>query len=455
MKKRTVLIIGGGAAGLAAAARLSVRGYAVTLIEQHDRLGGRLLAGSAGADRLDALPPVLMGHHRATLALLKELGTADRALLSNELRFEFLLPGGHLIGLMQPWLPAPFQTIAGLLLFGGLPLADRWRLLDVIERSWEGDPALPPNLDQRTAEDWLAERGQSERARADIWAPLARFLIGDDPATISASALVSTFTRCFLAARRHARLAVPAESIQTLLLQPLADRLTRAGGTIRHQAEAVLIHVEGERVTGLRLRDGATLTADHYVMALPHKQVTPLLPERALTHFAYFQQLTRLSDSPALVVHLRIDQALQAPRLVLFARRTFHWLAGRPSPNRGGTIVSVVATGKSELAERTDQELTELALRELIYAYPGTDASKLLDSRVVREPRAFLTLSPGTRVLRPLPQSPFHNLYIGGDWTDTGLPATLESAIASGTSCADIITAQHDQASPDTRVHLS
>ncbi len=434
--------------------RLSAKNYSVTLLEQHDRLGGRLLAGGTNAGRLDALPPVLMGHHRATLALLKELGTADRAPLSNDLRFEFLLPGGHLVGLMQPWLPAPFQTIAGLLLFGGLPLTDRWRLLDVIERSWEGDPALPPNLDQRTAEDWLAERGQSERARADVWAPLVHFLIGDNPATVSAAALVSTFTRCFLTARRHARLAVPAESLQTLLLQPLADRLARAGGTIRHQAAVVLIHVEGERVTGVRLRDGTTLTADHYVMALPHKQVTALLPERVLTHFAYFQQLTQLSDSPALAVHLRIDQALQAPRVVLLARRTFHWLASRPSPDRSGTVVSIVATGKPELAGRTDQELTELALRELVYAYPGLDAGKLLDSRVVREPHAFLTLSPGTRVLRPLPQSPFHNLYIGGDWTDTGLPATLESAIVSGIRCADILAGQHDHTSPDT-VHLS
>jgi squalene-associated FAD-dependent desaturase len=448
---RTVLVIGGGAAGLAAAARLSsAKKYAVTLLEQRDRVGGRLLAGGSDADRVDALPPVLMGHHRATLALLNELGTADRASLSNDLRFEFLLPGGHLVSLMQPWLPAPFQTIAGLLLFEGLPLADRWRLLDVIERSWEGDPALPPNLDQRSAEDWLAERGQSERARADVWAPLARFLIGDNPATVSAAALVSTFTRCFLTARRHARLAVPEEGLHTLLLQPLADRLTRAGGTIRYRAAAVLIQVEGERVTGVRLRDGTSLTADHYILALPHKQVTALLPERVLTHFAYFQQLTQLSDSPALAVHLRIDQALQAPRVVLFARRTFHWLTGRPSPDRSGTIVSVVATGKPELAVRTDQELTELALRELVYAYPGTDTGKLLDCRVVREPRAFLTLSPGTRVLRPLPRSPLPNLYIGGDWTDTGLPATLESAIVSGNNCADLIAAQHDHSSPGT-----
>lgn len=439
---RTVLIIGGGPAGLTAAWRLAAQGYAVTLIERSERLGGRLLRSGANAIQCDAIPPVFMGHQTATLALLKELGTADPTVSSRDLRLEILLPGGRHACLMQPWLPAPFHTMLGLMLFGGLPVADRWRLLDIIERSWEGDPALPQNLDQRTAEEWLAERNQSERARADVWTPLARFLIGDDLATVSAAALVNVFTRCFLTARRHARLAVPTDTLHDLLLAPLAARLTQAGATIRLNHAAVLLQIENNGVTGVRLRDGATLTADYYVMALPHAQLTAILPERVLTHYSYFQQLTQLSDSPALTVHLRIDTALQAPRVVLFARRTFHWLVSRPGPRRSGTVISVVATGKPELFERTDQDLIALALDKLAYAYPGSEAIKLLDSQVVREPRAFLTMSPGARVLRPLQQSPFTNLFIGGDWTDTGLPATLESAIVSGTRCADLILAK-------------
>lgn len=439
--RRTALIVGGGPAGLAAALRLSTQGYFVTLIEQRERLGGRL-ASDGPTGLFNAVPPVLMGHQTATLVLLKELGTGARAAPSDGLRFEFQLPGGRLACLIQPWLPAPFHTIIGLLLFGGLPLTDRWRLLDVIERSWEGDPALPQNLDQRTAEEWLAERKQSERARADVWTPLARFLIGDDVATVSSAALVGALTRCFLTARRHARLMVPADTLHTLLLAPLAARLAQAGAAIRTNTSAVMIQVERDKVTGVRLQDGATLTADQYIMALPHKQLAAILPERVLTHYSYFQQFTQLSDSPVLTVNLRIGTALQTPRVVLFARRTFHWLTSRPEPYRSGTTVSVVATGKPELFDRTDQELIVLALDELAHAYPGSEAVKLLDSQVIREPRAFLTMSPGTRVLRPLPQSPFGNLFIGGAWTDTGLPATLESAIVSGTRCADMIMAK-------------
>jgi squalene-associated FAD-dependent desaturase len=438
---RTALIIGGGPAGLTAAWRLTTQGYAVTLIEQSKRLGGRLLCSGSGANQFDAIPPVFIGNQTATLALLKELGTADPTALARDLRLEFLLPGRRIECLMQPWLPAPFHTITGLLLFGGLPLGDRWRLLDAIERSWEGDPALPENLEQRTAEEWLTERKQSERARADVWTPLARFLIGDDLTTISAAAFVGVFTRCFLAARRHARLAAPTDTLHDLLLTPLTSRLARAGASIRLNAAAMLLQIENDRVTGVKLRDGTTLIADQYVMALPHRQLTAIMPERVLTHYSYFQQLTQLSDSPALTVHLRVDTALQAPRIVLFARRTFHWLVSRPGPRRSGTLISVVATGKPELFERADQELVALALDKLACAYPGSETIKLLDSQVVREPHAFLTMSPGVRVLRPLPQSPFQNLFVGGDWTDTGLPATLESAIVSGSRCAEAILA--------------
>lgn len=439
----TVLIVGGGPAGLAAGLKLSTRGHGVTLVEQDTRLGGRLSSGGA-AGLSDSLPPVFMGHQRATLALMKELGTDAAATLNPSLRLEFQSPGGRLASLMQPWLPAPFHTILGLMLFGGLPVADRWRMLDVIERSWEGDPALPPNLDQRTSEDWLAERKQSERARADIWTPLARFLVGDDLSTISAAALVGALTRCFLTARRHGQLAMLPDSLQSLLVVPLAARIARAGATIRLGTAALMVHVERDRVTGVRLGDGSTLTADHYIVALPHRQLTAIMPERILTHYAYFQQLTRLSDSPALTVHLLVDAALQAPRVVLLARRSFHWLASRPSERPRGTLVSIVATGKRELFERSDEDLTRLAFEELVYAYPGRDSITLLESRVVRAPRAFLTMSPGTKIHRPLPQGPFENLLVAGDWTDTGLPATLESAIVSGTRCADLILAKND-----------
>jgi squalene-associated FAD-dependent desaturase len=438
--KRRVLIIGGGPAGLTAALRLSIQGYAVTLLEQGSELGGRLVHADA-----DTIPPVLMGCQQASLSLLKTLGTAHRVSFPRRLRLEFLLPGTRAVPLRRPWAPAPFHSLLSLATFGGLSLQDRWRLLTFLERTWEGDPPLPSDLESRPADEWLAGIGQSQAARERVWTPLARFLVGDDLAAVSAAMLCNQLTRCFLSSRRHSRLAIPGCGIRALLLEPVRTQLMRSGAVVRLETAVDQIRFDTHRVSGVQLRTGEVLTAGWYLSALAPRQLTRLLPERVLTRFAYFQQIAQLSDIPALTVHLWLEQVLRAPRLLLLAERTFHWVISRTDPESPcqRSYLSLIATGRADLLARPDQELLELALSEIGYAFPAAATAKTKDYRIVRQPRAFLSVGPGTAALRPLPQSPFPNLLLAGDWTDTGLPATLESAIRSGDLCAQAIAGRN------------
>ena len=91
------------------------------------------------------------------------------------------------------------------------------------------------------------------------------------------------------------------------------------------------------------------------------------------------------------------------------------------------------------MLERPDQELLDIALSEVAYAFPGLTTAKVLGSRIIRQPHAYLSMRPGTSLLRPLQQSPYPNLLLAGDWTDTGLPASLEGAVLSGIRCAEAI----------------
>ncbi len=441
--KRTVLVIGGGPAGITAALRLSERGYTVTLLEQQRELGGRLISFPESVDPTDAIPSVVLGCHKATLSLLETLGTAHQVRFSNRLRFEFLLPGGRLVPLHRPWLPGPLHAMLGLATFPGLPFRDRWRVLTFLERTWEGDPELAPDLESRTANDWLTELGQSNEARYHLWSPLARFLLGDDLTVVSAAPLARILTRCFLSVRSHASLAIPSHGIRSLLLTPASDRLTQSGVSIRLGASVNHIRFEPHRVTGIQLQSGNTLMADWYVAALPHRRLCSLLPESALTNYSYFEQLTRLTDSSAVTVHLWMGSTLPTPRLVLLAGRTYHWMVSRAYGESGkqGTLVSLVATGLSGWLDRPDQDLLKSALDDVGDCLHTAVGATVVDSRIVREPQAFLSLRPGTASLRPLPQSPFPNLFLAGDWTDTGLPATLDSAILSGDRCAQAIMA--------------
>ena len=379
MMRPSVLIIGGGPAGLTTALRLSARGYAVTLLEQGGELGGRLIRSAA-----DAIPPVFLGCHRASLSLLKTLGTARHVRFSKGINLELL------------------------------------------ERTWEGDPALPPDLESRTADEWLADRGQSEAARALVWSPLARFLLGDDLTVVSAAMLITTLARCFLSARRNSGIAIPAHGMRHLLLEPARAQLLRSGATIRLGTAVNQIRFDAQRVSGVDLQTGGTLAAEWYVAALPHRSLYRLLPEGALARYSYFQQLTGLTDSPALTVHLwLIAHTAAAPTS-----------CARSSSSR---TTSLVATGKVDVLDKPDRELLEVALHEVRAAFPALSSARTQEYRIVREPHAFLSVKPGTAALRPLQQSPFLNLCLAGDWTDTGLPATLESAILSGERCADAI----------------
>lgn len=428
----TVLIIGGGPAGLTAALQLTAHGFLVTLLEAQREIGGQP----------DPLPSVLMGCHRATLRLLHSLGSGQLLTRPWHATVEWLpsRPGGSPFRLIRPWIPGPLHGLLGLLLLRTLPYRDRWHMLNWIERTLEQDPALPLDLDSRTADEWLAGWDQSQEAREGTWEPLARFLVGEGLTSVSAAVLVSQLTRCFLSARRNSRVTVPPADWRDLLILPATRRLARVGATIRCGAQVTRLLVENQAITGVQLTSGERLRAQFVVTALPHDQLTPLLSEQVLTHFSYFQQLTKLQHVPALTLHLWFKALAKKPRLVLLAKRPFHWLTIRSSPTapRSHSVVSLVATGNQEILSRADQDLVKLGT-DIVEKPLGQPVPKVVDHQIVRAPRALLSVRQGTAALRPLPQSPFANLFVAGDWTDTGFPSTLESAVVSGLRCAKAI----------------
>lgn len=430
---RSVLVIGGGPAGLAASLRLAERGVAVTLAEAEDRLGGRLLNG----------PLVLFGGHASTRAFLASLGSLRRSAEGGALRMEFALDRRR-VALRRPWLPGRLHGVVALAAFRGLSVSDRWRALDLLERSWEGDPALPADLDARSADGWLAERGQSETARTRVWGPLARFFLGNDLATASAAQFVRTLQRHLLASRRAASATVSRLPAHQLLIEPAAARLRDRGAAVRLNDAAIRLELAHDRITGVQFDSGETLRAQGYILALPHHKLCGLLPDRLLTRYAYFEQLTRLTDAPAVVVRLWTDSAGPRRRLVLLSRRTFDWLVASPAPvaQGAGAQVTLVAVDCRPLLHQSDQALFELALADLRHAFPD-EGGACTKYDVVRDPHAVLALTPGTAPLRPLPQTPIRNLLLAGTWTDTGHPAMLESAVASGVRAAAAIPA-HD-----------
>jgi uncharacterized protein with NAD-binding domain and iron-sulfur cluster len=174
------------------------------------------------------------------------------------------------------------------------------------------------------------------------------------------------------------------------------------------------------------------------VAALPPQQLTPLLPERWLTRYAYFQQLAELLSVDSTILHLHAEQPCATPRLVLLNDTSFHSvLATAATPDRTG--FSLITTDSQFAQSRPDSNL-DIAIPDLLRSVGLLmPESRITSTHRLTIPDAILLLKPGAKLHRPIQRSPIANLFVAGAWTDTGWPPNLESAIVSGNRCADAI----------------
>ena len=439
----SVLVLGAGPAGLAAAFRLSQQHYQVTLLEERDRLGGGLVSPGTDHSLMDAIPPIIFGHQTATLQLFKDLGTLRHAQFRSPGHIEFRTRDHGAKRLRNLWLPAPFHSILGLAASRGLTLRDLWRALVFLEQTWEEDPALPLDLDSRRADQWLTDIRQSEEAQVNVWAPLSRFLLSSELSSASAGLLVEMLRRSFLTTRSNSRIGIPDRDWFSLFVKPVAEQYKKRQVTLHTGALFDQIQVKGKRVTGVRLKDRRVLTADWYIAAVPPRRLSDLLPESVVTHYATFHQLGTLSDAVGLTVHLWLTVPSETPRLALLVGHTFHWLVIRRAPGSDNeALVSLVATGRADLMHHADHALAEFALTDVKTAIPELSQTSLVKAQVIKRERACLIARPGATAYRPVTESPFPNLLLAGGWTDTGLPDSVEGAVLSADRCAQVIAAR-------------
>jgi uncharacterized protein with NAD-binding domain and iron-sulfur cluster len=421
---QSVVILGGGPAGLTTAYRLALLGYRVTIVDR--------------GTHNNPEPFTVLGCHHATQALLHSLHSNSQQPDKIAIPLEFRLPDGSLVHYPRSSFPAPLHSWVNLLRFAGIPWKERWQLASWVEQLWEGDTELPADLEQRTADEWLTSIGQSSQTQDLVWNPLARWLTGNDITMMSADAFVRSMKPLFLSTRPDSRVSVVQDSLQACFIQPITETLIQAGATILYNTEATQLRYERDRISGVLLQDRSMLQADWYVAALPPQQLTTLLPERWLTRYAYFQQLTELRSVESTSLHVQAEQPCTTPRLILLSDISFPWvLAAAATPDR--TSFTLVTTDNQITQARPDSHLHILIqdlLRSLGLLMPE---SRIVSTTRRTIPDAILSLKPGAKLHRPIQRSPIANLLLAGSWTDTGWPPNLESAIVSGNRCADAI----------------
>ncbi len=426
----TILILGAGLAGLTTAYHLHQQGYHITLLDHPNWLDGFRTDASQPA-------PIVLGCHHETKRILHALNQEGSSEADRAIPLEFLLPDGRIAPYQSARLPGAFQWMMSLFSFHGLSWQDRWRLFSHVEEIWEQAQTLPADLENRTADEWLTAAGQSPEARERIWDPLAQWLAGNALTRLSAATFVHLLSTVFLRDTSDARLTHLAGSVNHRFIAPMKQALQQGDVRIVSLPHRPTLRFGQTDVNEVRLHDDTRLQANRYIIALSYQNLLQLLPERLLTRYAYFAQITELQSLSEVAIQLACPTTKQRPRLLLLPGRPFHQLSSI-SLESGEIEYRLSAVGNG-LTELNNAQLIDAAQTEMCELFSGTAKRDIIARSVFRENQAALLLAPGTARLRPLQQSPIQNLLVTGAWTDTGWPANLESAFVSARRCAELV----------------
>ena len=443
-------MVGGGFAGLAAAIALQERRHDVVLLERRGVLGGRATSfrdAMMGED-VDNGTHLMIGAYSATLDLLRRAGVGDLLFVQDNLTIDYVDDHGP-SRLSCPPLAAPLHLLAGLLRLR-LPWRVRWeavRLAFAIRRG-------PPPRDITLAE-YFRRTGQSAEARRLLWDPLATAILNETPERAAASLFHAVYREAFLASHAASRLVFLKRGYG-VLHERLAGYFQGRGGRVHRRALADAVELRDGRVFQVhfakapesrqeirlgQLAVSKTLAADAVVLAVPWHAVATLLPE-SLRAEAPFRDLALLRSSPIVSIELWLDRVTVDRTMVGLRDSEVEWvfdkgrLYGRPGPPQH--LAFIVSAAHRSLP-RPNAELVALAEAALRRYFPAMADAKVERSLVLREPDATFGCGPDAEPLRPGAATPVPGLYLAGDWTANGLPATIEGAVRSGFSAAELV----------------
>jgi len=433
-----VVVIGGGFAGLSAAAALSDAGARVLVLEARPTLGGRasVFTDPATGEAVDNGQHLMLGCYHETFAFLARVGAGHLVRIQSSLEVPFVDEAGLLSTLVCPPLPSPYHLLAGILEWEALGLRDRLSAFSLAaplrraQRFLRSGKGWFPALAGETVENWLIRNGQSRRLRDMLWAPLALAALNQPANEAAAPVFLRVLAQMLGPDPTDSAVAVPLRPLTAVFADPACGFIAARGGEVRVSSPA-RVRVEGERVACVEVR-GERIETALTILAVPWFALADTLTGEVRALEDVLSAARAAAASPIVTVNLWFDRGVLPAPFVGLPGRTFQWVFDKRQVfGDSASHLSCVSSGAAAVVAQPNETLVGRALDELATALPAVHSAVLLRSLVVRERRATFSLAPG-QPPRPGARTPVSGLLLAGDWTDTGLPATIEGAVVSG-----------------------
>ena len=453
-QKFDVAVIGAGVAGLAAASALAEAGQRVLVLEARGQLGGRATAfpDRETGELVDNGQHVLFGCYRETFRLLRRIGAEGNVRMQPSLEVPYLDESGRRSVLRCPALPSPLHLVAGIFGWDALSWGDRLSILRVAgpllaaRRSsrlkaeatrGRGEVAGPTSdrvasafRRKVTVDQWLTKHGQKGRLREWLWEPLAVAALNQSPMEASAEPFVKVLAEMFGPSRSDSSIVLPLKPLHEMYALPAQRYIESRGGEVRLNALA-RVRIQAGRVAGVEVR-GEPLSIPRVVAAVPWFALESLLIGDTAPMAPIVAAASGMASKPIVTVNLWYDRAVMDDVFVGLPGREMQWVFDkRRAFGEAASHLSLVASGADALVGSDNATLVALAAREVAAAIPGARSAVLQRGTVIREKHATFSLAPGEPA-RPGVETPVQGLVLAGDWIETGLPGTIESAAVAG-----------------------
>ena len=430
---------------MAATWRLASAGYRVTLVERRPYLGGRAYSfvDRETGVQVDNGQHVFMGCCTAYINFLRDVGTLDRTAKQARMRVEVRSPSGKAGVLAAAPLRAPFHLLPSFVRYPHLGWRDKLRAATALLRIEMERHCDREELRAMSFEEWLRRNGQSDRAIANFWDLIVIPTLNDASRDVSASMAFTVFQVALLRDAHGADIGFARSGLSDVMGDPVERRLRAWGVDLMLSRTVEQLVVHDGAIAGVALAGGEVLTADWYVAALPPQALVNTLPDDLRDGSALSAAATH-TFAPIVNLHIWYDRAVADFEWAAFVDSPLQFvfnktrIAGLTGP---GDYLAVSLSGAWEWWPLSKDELRARFVPELARALPLARHATVERFAVVKEQRATFRSLPGGPANRLPTRTPLRNLLLAGDWTDTGWPATMESAVRSGNAAADAVIA--------------
>jgi squalene-associated FAD-dependent desaturase len=437
--EKSVIILGGGLAGLASAVFLSGKGFHVSVYESAPKWGGRTYSYFDKEKNIfvDNGVHVLAGFYENTFEYMKLIGTYDKLDIKKNLELILCDKNKNVFRLKCGNLPGVFSLLSGIFKFKGFTFKDKIRFLKVRKLTNKGylDNAA---LESISAAQLLDNLGQTDNLKKFFWNPLIYASFNTTPENVSADLLAKLIIKG-TENKKNMSIILGKDNLNGLFVDNALNYLKNKSVILNNNLGGNKINLKGNYIESVELDNGNTVSADYYVCAVPFFNFEKLFSSEF--YVKYFNNSINLKTSTIISVHLFFNKEINLEinnDMIGLLDTTVQWVFINNKKH-----ISLVISGadfiENNLTEKTNEEIYKICMEDLKSCLTGFDENNISDFKVIKEKRATFLPEVGSEKHRFNQKCNIENLFIAGDWTDTGLPSTIEGAVKSARICTDLI----------------